>query len=131
MKLLLDTHIWLWSFREPHKLSPEVHKAITAPEAVRFISPISIWEVLILLEKKRVELVESFDRWFAQTTADLELVEAPLTWKVVHEMRYILPNHRDPADRFIAGTAIAYDLTLVTADETLMAVPGLKVLGNV
>lgn len=78
MRFLLDTHIWLWSFREPHKLSSEIRKAISDPEAVRFISPVSIWEVMILLEKKRLKLLESFDQWFARTTADSELVEAPL-----------------------------------------------------
>jgi PIN domain nuclease of toxin-antitoxin system len=46
-------------------------------------------------------------------------------------MRYILPNHKDPADRFLAATAVAYDLTLVTADQKLIGVPGLKVLANV
>lgn len=60
MRFLLDNHIWLWSFREPHKLSSEIHKAITDPEAVRFISPVSIWEVMILLEKKRLKLSAAF-----------------------------------------------------------------------
>ena len=131
MKFLLDTHIWLWSFREPHKLSSEVHRVLSKPGNVRYLSPISIWEVMILLEKKRLELHESFDRWFVRTVGDLELAEAPLTWKVVHEMRYILPNHKDPADRFLAATAVAYDFILVTADQKLMGVPGLKVLANV
>ena len=57
--------------------------------------------------------------------------EAVVTWKVVHEMDSVLPNHRDPADRFLAATAISYDLVLVTADQKLMAVPGLKVLANI
>jgi PIN domain nuclease of toxin-antitoxin system len=46
-------------------------------------------------------------------------------------MRYILPDNKDPADRFLAATAVAYDLTLVTADEKLMGIPGLRVLANV
>jgi len=46
-------------------------------------------------------------------------------------LRSILPNHWDPAGRFLAATAISYDLGLVTADQKLMAVPGLKVLANI
>jgi PIN domain nuclease of toxin-antitoxin system len=46
-------------------------------------------------------------------------------------MRYILPNHKDPADRFLVATAIAYDLVFVTADQGLINVPGLKVLANI
>jgi PIN domain nuclease of toxin-antitoxin system len=131
MRLLLDTHIWLWMLREPHKLSSLVHQALGDPGNERYLSPISIWEVTVLLEKNRIELHEDFAEWFARTVSDLELSEAVLSWQVVHEMRYILPKHRDPADRFLAATAIAHDLILVTADQKLIGVPGLKVLANV
>jgi len=131
MRFLLDTHIWLWMFREPHKLSSVVHQAVTEPSNDCYLSPISIWEVMILLEKKRISFQEDFAVWFARTAQDLELEEANLTWQVVQEMRYILPNHNDPADRFLAATAIAFDLTLITSDQKMIGVPGLKVLANV
>jgi PIN domain nuclease of toxin-antitoxin system len=130
MRFLLDTHIWLWSSREPDKLSSRVYQALRDPGNGRFLSPISIWEVLLLIEKKKLEMHEDFRKWYARTAEDLALEEAAVTWKVVHEMRSILPHHRDPADRFLTATAITYDLVLVTADQKLMAVPGLKVLAN-
>jgi len=131
MRYLLDTHIWLWMLREPHKLSSLVHQALYEPSNERYLSPISIWEVTILLEKKRIAMHEDFAVWFARTSEDVELIEAALNWEIAHDMRYILPNHKDPADRFLAATAVAYDLTLVTADQKLIGVPGLKVLANV
>ena len=84
-----------------------------------------------MVEKKRLALKQDFAVWVQQSASDLKLQEISLTWKVVHEMRYILPNHKDPADRFLAATAIAFDLILVTADHKLIGVPGLKVLANV
>ena len=131
MRFLLDTHIWLWMFREPYKLSSVVHQAVTEPNNDCYLSPISIWEVMILLEKKRISFQEDFAVWYARTVQDMQLQEASLTWHVAREMRYILPNHKDPADRFLAATAIAFDLTLVTADQKMIGVPGLKVLANV
>jgi len=131
MRYLLDTHIWLWMLREPHKLSSLVHQALHDPGNERYLSPISIWEVTVLLEKKRIAMHEDFAVWFARTSEDVELIEAALNWEIAHDMRYILPNHKDPADRFLAATAVAYDLTLVTADQKLIGVPGLKVLANV
>jgi PIN domain nuclease of toxin-antitoxin system len=86
----------------------------------------SIWEALLLIEKKKLEVHEDFRRWYARTAEDLALEEAAVTSKVVHEMRSILPHHRDPADRFLADTAITYDLVLVTAHQKPMAVPGLR-----
>ena len=130
MRLLLDTHIWLWSFREPHKLTSQVQQSLSDPGSILFLSPISIWEVMILLEKKRLEMHEDFAQWFACSVDDLGLNEAVLNWRVTHELRFILPNHKDPADRFLVATAIAYDLVLVTADRKLMSIPGLKVLPN-
>ena len=131
MRYLLDTHICLWMLREPHKLSSLVHQTLHEPSNERYLSPISIWEVTVLLEKKRITMHEDFAVWFARTSEDVELIEAALNWEIAHDMRYILPNHKDPADRFLAATAVAYDLTLVTADQKLIGVPGLKVLANV
>ena len=131
MRFLLDTHIWLWMFREPHKLSSVVHQAVTEPTNDCYLSPISIWEVMILLERKRISFQEDFAVWYPRMVQDMHLQEANLTWHVANEMRYILPNHKDPADRFLAATAIAFDLILVTADQKMIGVPGLKVLANV
>ncbi len=131
MRLLLDTHIWLWGYLEPHKLSSEVHRAIADPENSRYLSPVSIWETILLLEKKRIEIKEDFGQWFEQTRSELDLREAPMDWKVVHEVRFTMLGYKDPGDRFLAATAKAYDLTLVTADQRLLRVPGLKTLANI
>jgi PIN domain nuclease of toxin-antitoxin system len=130
MRLLLDTHIWLWSFREPHKLSSEVHRTIGDPENFRFLSPVSIWEAIVLLEKKKIAIDEDFGEFFERTRSELDLQEAPLDWRVVHEMRFLMLGYKDPADRFLAATARAYNLTLVTADQHLLRIPGVKTLGN-
>ncbi len=58
-------------------------------------------------------------------------METPLNWEVVvHELRFTMSGHRDPGDRFLVATARVYDLTLVTADERLLHVPGIRVLAN-
>jgi len=130
VRLLLDTHIWLWAYREPHKLSSEVHRAISDPDNSRFLSPISIWEAVILLEKKRIDIRQDFGQFFEETRGELDLQEAPLDWRVVHELRILMLGSKDPADRFLAATARAHDMTLVTADQRLLSIPGVKTLPN-
>jgi len=130
MRLLLDTHIWLWIHREPWKLSSEVNQRIADPQNELWLSPFSIWELTILLEKRRITLKEEMNQWVAKSRKELSLMEATFSWEVAHELRYTLLNHRDPADRFLVATAKVYDLTLVTADERLMSVPGIQVLAN-
>lgn len=130
MKLLLDTHIWIWSDSEPHKLSSEVARELTNPANERYLGAVSIWEVILLLEKKRINARGDFGEWFRKSVEELDLIEVPFSWKIAQELRYTMLRHRDPADRFLVATAKVHDLTLVTADERLLRIPGLSVLAN-
>jgi PIN domain nuclease of toxin-antitoxin system len=130
MRLLLDTHIWIWSYSEAHKLSSEVAREVADPRNERYLSAVSIWEVVVLLEKRRIRFGIDFGEFFKQSKQELNLIELPLNWEVAHELRFTLLDYRDPGDRFLVATAKVYDLTLVTADERLMRVPGIHVLAN-
>ena len=120
MKLLLDTHIWLWSLLEPSKLSGRVARALESKRNELWLSPISTWELLILYEKGHVVLREDIASWVVKALTTVPLHEAPITHEVSLETRNIRLPHRDPADRFLAATAKVFELTLVTADERLM-----------
>jgi PIN domain nuclease of toxin-antitoxin system len=131
MNLLLDTHIWLWSHREPWRLSSEVTRALTDPRNELWLSPISTWELILLVEGKRVTLNEPLDAFVVKSQKELSLREAAFSWAVADELRYTVLRHRDPADRLLVATAKFYDLTLITADRRLLEpLPGLKVMAN-
>jgi PIN domain nuclease of toxin-antitoxin system len=130
MKLLLDTHIWIWSDSEPHKLSSEVARELENPANERYLAAVSIWEVILLLEKKRINAKGDFGEWFRKSVEELDLIEVPFSWEIAQELRYTMLGHRDPADRFLVATAKVHDLTLITADERLLRIPGLSVLAN-
>lgn len=130
MNLLLDTHIWIWNHLAPEKISSEVNGMLAASENELWLSPVSVWELIILVEKKRLELQKDLHDWVQQSKSELMLKEAPLSWEVAGELRFTILRQRDPADRFLVATARVYDLTLVTADENLMNVAGLSVLQN-
>lgn len=130
MRLLLDTHIWIWMALEPTRLSSRVRRALDNPENELWLSPIAVWELLMLTRKKRVELNEDPVVWSQQTIEDLQLREAPLTFEVALETSTLELAHGDPSDRFMVASARVFDLTLVTADQKLLAVPDIKVLGN-
>ena len=128
MRLLLDTHIWLWSLREVTRLGAGVRNALRNPENELWLSPISSWEALILHEKGRVHLVGDLDDWVADSTAPF--LEAPLTHEIVRISRMLPLPQRDPADRFLVATAKVLDLTLVTADPNLLGLGEIATLGN-
>lgn len=130
MKLLLDTHIWLWSLLDPEKLSLTVREAILEAANELWLSPISLWEVILLCERGRLDLDLPVDKWIEEALRNAPMTEAPLTHRIVRQVWRIQLPHRDPADRFLAATAKALDLTLVTADERLIDCAGIRVLAN-
>jgi PIN domain nuclease of toxin-antitoxin system len=127
LKLLLDTHIWLWSVLEPERLGKRVRLVLASPEHELRLSVVSIWEALLLHKKKRVYLGPDPVRWMRLATRSSQ--EVPLTQDIVvaaHELEL----HNDPADRFLAATAMVLDLTLVTADARLLGLANIATLAN-
>jgi len=128
LKLLLDTHIWLWSLKETHRLGARVLRELRDSENELWLSPISTWEALTLHQKKRVFLDHDLERWITISTAPFR--EAALTHEVVAAARRLTLPQRDPADRFLAATARVLGLTLVTADTHLLGLGDIATLGN-
>lgn len=127
MKLLLDTHIWIWDLSGDVRLPARLKTALKDPANEIWLSPVSIWELAILVQKNRVELDTGLEEWFDQSRQILPVQEAPLTWEVALAVNSIRLPHRDPADAFIVATAKVFDLTLVTADVQLRSLKGISV----
>ena len=119
MKLLLDTHIWLWYLLGNSRLSLQVQSAIADSNNEIWLSPISIWEAAILVEKGRISLQPDTSTWVSLALKNLETREATLNNKIALLSRQIDLPHQDPADRFIVATAVFYQLTLATVDSNL------------
>lgn len=130
MKLLLDTHIWIWSVGDKARLRPRVLRALESSANELWLSPISVWELTILVEKGRVVLNVGVEEWIGETLKAGPFKEAPLTMEVALATRGIGLSHRDPADTLLAATAKVFGLTLVTSDVRLIGVKGLSVLAN-
>lgn len=130
MRLLLDTHIWLWSTLEPQRLTRRVEKVLADSANELWLSPVSVGELIVLVRKGRITLPAEVTDFVAKTMQDLELTEAPLTVEVALAISSINFPHGDPADHFLAATAKVFNLTLVTADEHLIRLPGIQVLAN-
>lgn len=127
MKLLLDTHIWLWSLSEPRRLGRRVLANLKDQNNELWLSPMSTWEALTLHYKGRFEIDEDVEEWLARATSGIN--EAPFTHEIALAARQ-LEMHQDPADRILAATAQVLDLTLVTADQHLLGLGTIRTLSN-
>jgi PIN domain nuclease of toxin-antitoxin system len=127
LNLLLDTHIWIWSKLEPERLGRRVRAELSKTDHQLWLSPVSVWEALLLMQKGRVR-VESPFLW-VERAAEL-LREAPLTQEIVRIGLALPLPQADPADRFLAATAKVLKLTLVTADHRLLGLGEIATLAN-
>lgn len=130
MKLLLDTHVWVWARLAPERLVPRVAAALQSTKNELWFSPISVWEVYLLIERGRLEVAGPATAWIQGALARVPMHEAKLSAEIALLSRTIDVPHQDPADRFLAATAASCDLTLVTADAHLLRGKGYRTLAN-
>ncbi len=118
--ILLDTHAAIWFATEDSTLgrrSRTLAKAALADSRLA-ISAISFWEIAMLVEKGRLQSLLPTPELRASLLA-AGVTEAPLTGDIAL-LSASLDLHGDPADRFIAATALVHGATLVTADQRLL-----------
>jgi PIN domain nuclease of toxin-antitoxin system len=131
VRLLLDTHIWIWSLLAPDRLSAEVHAALTEQDHELWLSAISVWEALVLIRKGRLRVTSANGQaWVTEALNRSPVREAALSFEIARISEQLPFDHQDPADRLIAATAYALDATLITADARLRDCPDIKVMAN-
>jgi PIN domain nuclease of toxin-antitoxin system len=130
VRLLLDTHIWIWSLLDPDRLGRRVARELVADGAELWLSPISAWEAAMLAERGRLVVPGDPATWVNLALQTAPVREAPFTFDVAVESRRVRLPHPDPADRFLVASARVHDLRLVTADDQLLKAKACDVLAN-
>ena len=118
--IVLDTHVLIWHYSEPTKLSKAAKAALTTATRVA-VSAITCWEVTMLAERGRIALDRNVDLWLRQVGAELDVVavDCAIARAAGELAGAAVPG--DPADRLIWATARSLGASLVTADRGLRA----------
>lgn len=121
MRVLLDTHTWVWLAGEPERLSETVRQILREPDIRLFLSAISVWEVLLLAQKNRLTLEPDAATWIQDSLVQLRITVLPITTEVALETQQLHGFERqDPGDRFIVSTARVHGLVLLSADVPIL-----------
>ncbi|MDA0321509.1 MAG: type II toxin-antitoxin system VapC family toxin [Verrucomicrobia bacterium] len=120
--IVLDTHAWVWYVDDPSQFAPKTLASIEASMAkgTVYVSSISIWEILMLESKSRLKFGVPADVWLDRCDATGLFNYVPVA-NAISRLAVSLGLHGDPADRFIAATAVYLGATLVTKDRRLRA----------
>lgn len=123
MRILLDTHTFLWWVLRSPNLSEAATEAIADRRNEVLLSAASVWELMIKASRGKIQLDPDPLSFVRQQVALNGFVPLPVTLE--HAMGvYALPHHHgDPFDRLLVAQALAEDAPLVTADRRLDAYP--------
>jgi len=122
VKVLLDTHVWLWWLLGSDRLAHRERSALDrlASRAQLGLAAVSLWEAQMLFAKRRLVLDRPFDVWIREAAAATVIAIAPLDVEIVIALNDLPASfHGDPADRLIAATARAHRIPLATYDRLI------------
>lgn len=116
MKILIDTHIFLWAISDPEKISPEKLLEIETPANQIFVSSISIAELMIKASLKKIEI--NFDLIKIAEKSGFEFINFSARDAVL--LKDLPYYHKDPFDRMLIAQSISNNLPLMTDDEKIV-----------
>jgi len=124
MRLLLDTHVFLWAVAGSPLLKPAARRLLESADEV-YVSAASIWEIAI---KSRLGKIEADPQELAAAIEASGFSELPVRATHAAGIAHLALHHNDPFDRLLIAQALAEPLRLITADETLAKYSDLVVL---
>jgi PIN domain nuclease of toxin-antitoxin system len=121
VKLLLDTHVWVWAVEDLRHIGRKTRALLRDARSERAVCAVSTLEIARLVWSGDLVLRIPLDEWVTNSLADLRADSLPVTDDIAIEA-YRLPEpfHRDPADRQIVACARLGGLTVVTADDRIL-----------
>lgn len=127
MKLLLDTHVWIWSQEDVGRLGPQTKRLLLGTEHENYVCAISTLELARLAAAGTISLSIALREWVERAIRSIHARTVEVSHEIALEA-YALPEpfHKDPADRLLVATARCNDLTMLTADERILTYRGVR-----
>ena len=123
MRVLLDTHAFLWWVADSPKLSDEAREIIADKQSEPVFSAVSAWEIAMKAGVGKLTLPDSPRRFVTEQLARNALDVLPIHVRHALGVHDLPDLHRDPFDRLLVAQAVAEDLTILTADTLVTRYP--------
>ena len=133
MRILVDSHVFVWAKCAPALLSDEARAALIDPANDVFVSVVSAWELWIKHARKRMRelapLVDSGAVGFLDAARESGIELLDITLDHAAAAAALPAVHRDPFDRMIVGQSIADRMIVMTSDPIFKRYPGVRLIG--
>ncbi len=121
MRILLDTHIFLWFITGGTQLSTDIRDAIRDPDNEVYLSAISVWEAIVKYQLGKLPLPEHPETYLPKQREIHQIASLTLDESSVIQLAKLPPLHRDPFDRMLVCQALQNGLTIATVDTAVRA----------
>lgn len=121
MKILLDTHIFLWFISGDSRLSANIREAIRDTDNEVYLSVVSIWESIVKYQLGKLPCPESPEIYLPKQRDLHQILSLSIDEKSVAQLAQIPLLHRDPFDRMLICQALQNGLTIATVDAAIQA----------
>jgi len=127
VKLLLDTHVWVWSQEAPDRIGPQTKRLLLAADHENYVCTVSTLELARLVAAGAVSVSIALREWVQGALGAIRARTIEVSHEIAMEA-YAMPEpfHKDPADRLLVAAARCHGLTLLTADERILAYRGVR-----
>jgi PIN domain nuclease of toxin-antitoxin system len=125
MKLILDTHIFLWLIDEDRRLTDDKVQVISNPENEVFLSVISVWECAIKYQIGKLQFPQSPDIYLPKQRSKHLIKSLDVCENTIKQLIKLPMIHKDPFDRLIIAQALEWDLSIMTEDPAILSYPHL------
>ncbi len=119
MKLLLDTHIFLWFILNNERLPELLRASIEAETNEVLLSTVSVWEIAIKYQLNHLPLPKPPSVFIPEQRALNRIQSLPLDEASAAQLQRLPPHHNDPFDRMLICQALTHDLLLVSVDDKI------------
>jgi PIN domain nuclease of toxin-antitoxin system len=123
MRILLDTHIFLWFISGDTQLSTDVRDAIREPDNEIYLSAVSVWEAMVKYQLGKLPLPEHPETYLPKQRDLHQISSLSLDENSVVQLAKLPPLHRDPFDKMLICQALQNGLTIATVDSAIRAYP--------
>jgi PIN domain nuclease of toxin-antitoxin system len=123
MRILLDTHIFLWYISSDPKLPVNIHSRISDPENDVFLSVVSIWEAIVKHQLGKLPLPHSAAIYLPKQRERHMIASLDLDEQSLMKLDTLPLLHRDPFDRMLISQALQHQLVIATVDDAIREYP--------
>jgi len=123
MKILLDTHIFLWLITNNRQLDERSRNAISNQDNEVYLSVVSVWEAMIKYQLGKLSLPESPEIYLPKQREKHQINSLSISESTIAQLAKLPPLHKDPFDRLLLCQSLEHDLIIMTEDAAIISYP--------